>query len=61
MDALERTKGCKLIKAYKQESCLLNAPINGLPQDGGVGQPRENLTFSGFEMSISPPLGLHCK
>ena len=37
------------------------APINGLPQDGGVGQPRGNLTFSGFEMSISPPLGLHCK
>ena len=42
-----------------------NAPINGLPQDGGggggVGQPRGNLTFSGFQTSISPPLGHHCK
>ena len=37
------------------------APINGLPQDGGAGQPTGNLTFSGFQMSISPPLGLHCK
>ena len=36
-----------------------NAPINGLPQDGGGGQPQENLTFSGFQVSISPPLGLH--
>ena len=36
-----------------------NAPINGLPQDGRVGQPKGNLTFSGFQMSISPPLG-HC-
>ena len=25
----------------------------------GVGQPRGNLTFSGFQMSISPPLGHH--
>ena len=24
------------------------APINGLPQDGGAGQPTGNLTFSGF-------------
>ena len=37
------------------------APINGLPQDGGVAQPRGNLTFSGFQMSISPPLGHHYK
>ena len=37
------------------------APINGLPQDGGVGQPRGNLTLSGFQMSISPPLGLRYK
>ena len=37
------------------------APINGLPQDGGAGQPTGNLTFSGFQMSISLPLGLHCK
>ena len=37
------------------------APINGLPQDGEAGQPTGNLTFSGFQMSISPPLGLHCK
>ena len=35
--------------------------INGLPQDRGAGQPTGNLTFSGFQMSISPPLGLHCK
>ena len=42
-------------------SLSLNAPINGLPQDGGVGQPRGNLTFSGFQMSISLPLGLHYK
>ena len=35
--------------------CVNNAPINGLPQDWGVGQPRGNLTFSGFEISISPP------
>ena len=40
---------------------MSNAPINGLPQDGGAGQPTGNLTFSGFQMSISPPLGLHCK
>ena len=39
----------------------VNAPINGLPQDGGVGQPRGNLTFSGFQTSISPHLGHHCK
>ena len=39
----------------------LNAPINGLPQDGGAGQPRGNLTFSSFQMSISPPLGHHYK
>ena len=26
---------------------------------GGRGQPKGNLTFSGFQMSISPPLGLH--
>ena len=45
-----------------QWSCQpFNAPINGLPQDGGAGQPTGNLTFSGFQMSISPPLGLHCK
>ena len=45
----------RLVRVVKQ---WLNAPINGLPQDGGggVGQPRGNLTFSGFEMSISPPL-----
>ena len=45
-----------LVRVVKQ---WLNAPIDGLPQDGGgggVGQPRGNLTFSGFEMSISPPL-----
>ena len=37
-----------------------NAPINGLPQHwGGVeGNPREIDIFS-FQMSISPPLGLH--
>ena len=39
------------------------APINGLPQEGwrlgGGGQPMGNLTFSGFQMSISPPSGLH--
>ena len=40
---------------------FVNAPINGLPQDEGAGQPTGNLTFSGFQMSISPPLGLHCK
>ena len=38
---------------------ILYAPINGLPQDGGCGKPQGNLTFSGFRMSISPPLGLH--
>ena len=40
---------------------LNNAPINGLPQDGGAGQPKGNLTFSVFQMSISPPLGFHSK
>lgn len=29
---------------------------NGLPQDAGVEQPRGNLTFVGFQMSVSPPL-----
>ena len=38
---------------------VVDAPINGLPQDGGAGQPTGNLTFSGFQMSISPPLDLH--
>ena len=46
---------------------MVNVPINGLPQDGGggggggFGQPRGNLTFSGFQVSISLPLGLHYK
>ena len=45
---------------------LANAPITGLVWvgggggEGGVqGQPTGNLTFSGFQMSISPPLSLH--
>ena len=44
-----------------QRLFLVYAPVNGLHQDGGFGQPRENLTFSGFQISISPPLGLHHK
>ena len=51
--------GCP--KRWWLRLCLNYAPINGLPQDGGAGQPTGNLTFSGFQMSISPPLGLHCK
>ena len=42
--------------------CLLYyAPINGLPLDGGGGgeQPIGKLPFSGFQMSISPPLDPH--
>ena len=31
------------------------APINGLPQDGGVAQPRGNLTFSGFQCQFPHP------
>ena len=28
---------------------------------GGIGQPTENLTFSGFQISITPSFGLHYK
>ena len=42
---------------------LANAPITGLVSTVGVGggggwggQPKGNLTFSGFQMSISPTL-----
>ena len=31
------------------------APINGLPQEWGVGQPRGNLTFSGFKYQFPHP------
>ena len=58
-----RSRG-RLSANEKEEKFASNdnyAPINGLPQDGGAGQPTGNLTFSGFQMSISPPLGLHCK
>ena len=30
-------------------------------EGGGGVQPTGNVTFSGFQMSISPPLGLHYK
>ena len=49
------------LQQFSKRRKVRNAPINGLPQDGGAGQPTGNLTFSGFQMSISPPLGLHCK
>ena len=49
-----------MLQFRSTEPCT-NAPINGLPQDGGCGQPQGNLTFSGFWMSISPPLGLPIK
>ena len=43
--------------------CIRHLSINGLPHDGGGRfggvQPTGNLTFSGCQMSITPPLGLH--
>ena len=54
-------RGLDYWKRIRLDRRLCYAPINGLPQDGGAGQPTGNLTFSGFQMSISPPLGLHCK
>ena len=48
---------------------ILRDPVHGggpcfvLSQDGGGGdgQPRGNLKFSGFQMSVSPPLGHYYK
>ena len=48
-------------------SGAFNAPVNGFAQGWGGGGGFEgratqvNLTFSGFQMSIFSPLGLHYK
>ena len=48
---------------HKTTDKLYYAPISGLSQDGGGGgrggSTHGKFAISGFQMSISPPLGLH--